>query len=127
MTDAAQRRIVMPSPDLLYAVCRFDLSQAPLRIRADPKLPGYWSVALYGANSDNFFVVNDRQLAGRPLDLVVTSAGPVPAVLPPGARRVVAPSARGLVLMRVLVADYAAEQATVEPARRTLRCDALVP
>lgn len=127
MTDATQRRIVLPSPDLLYAVCRFDVSQAPLRIRADPKLPGYWSVALYAANSDNFLVVNDRQLASKPLDLVVVGKGARPANLPAGVRVVVAPTARGLVLMRVLVADYAAEQATVEAARRTLRCDALTP
>lgn len=128
MTDAAQRRIVLPSPDLLYAVCRFDLARAPLRVRADPKLPGYWSVALYAANSDNFFAVNDRQLAGQPLDLVVVGTqGSTPSALPPGARVVVAPSARGLVLMRVLVADYAAERERVEAARRTLRCDALAP
>lgn len=127
MADATQRRIVLPSPDLLYAVCRFDVSRSPLRIRADAQLPGYWSVALYAANSDNFFVVNDRQLAGQPLDLIVADEGASNAPLPPGARRVVAPSARGLVLMRVLVADYAAERDAVERARRTLRCDALAP
>ena len=58
MTDASQRRVVMPSPDLLYATCAFDVRQRPLRIQADPKLPGYWSIALYAANSDNFFVLN---------------------------------------------------------------------
>jgi uncharacterized membrane protein len=127
MTDASQRRIVMPSPDLLYATCVFDVATRPVRIRADPRLPGYWSVALYAANSDNFFVVNDRQLAGKPLDLALvraqgTLAG---AQLPAGARVVDVPSDRGLVLMRVLVADYAADQAVLEPARRTLRCEAL--
>ena len=127
MTDATQRRIVMPSPDLLYAICLFDVSRQPQRIQADPRLPGYWSVAAYAANSDNFLVVNDRQLAGRPLDLVLVGARGAPAgtVLPPGARVVVAPSERGLVLMRVLVADYAAEKDVLEPARRTLRCEAI--
>lgn len=127
MTDATQRRIVMPSPDLLYATCVFDVSARPLRIRADPRLPGYWSVALYGANSDNFFVVNDRQLAGKPLDLVLVAARGAPAgtELPAAARVISVPSSRGLVLMRVLVADYAAEQAVLEPARRTLSCEAL--
>ncbi len=127
MTDASQRRIVMPSPDLLYAVCVFDVSRRPLRIQADPKLPGYWSVALYASNSDNFFVANDRQLGGQPLDLWVVDGHGVPpgVAVPPGARVVAAPSQRGLVLMRVLVSDYAAEQAVLEPARRTLRCDPL--
>ena len=40
-------------------------------IRADPKTRSYWSIALYAANSDNFFVVNDRQAGGRPVDLVL--------------------------------------------------------
>ena len=90
MTDHTARRVVMPSPDLLYATCRMDLSQGPLRIQADPKTPRYWSIALYASNSDNFFVLNDRQANGQPVDLwlvgphspVATDTGPA------GARRV---------------------------------------
>ncbi len=127
MTDASQRRIVMPSPDLLYAVCPFDVSRAPLRIRADPKAPGYWSIALYAANSDDFFVINDRQAGGRPVDLVLAgpSAYATAAALPEGATLVAAPSARGMLLMRVLVADYAAQREPLEAARATLRCEPL--
>ena len=127
MTDATQRRIVMPSPDLLYATCSIDVSEHPLRIRADPKTPNYWSIALYASNSDNHFVLNDRQAGGAPVDLVVV--GPkayaqAPA-LPPGARVVNPPTPKGLLLRRVLVADYAAEREVVEAARRTLRCEPL--
>jgi uncharacterized membrane protein len=127
MTDASARRIVMPSPDLLYATCAFDVGTRPLRIRADPKSPRYWSIALYADNSDNFFVINDREAAGKPIDIVLI--GPkayaqAPA-LPAGANVIDAPSARGLLLMRVLVADYAAEKSVVEAARGTLSCEAL--
>jgi uncharacterized membrane protein len=127
MTDASQRRIVMPSPDLLYATCSIDVSERPLRIRAEPKTPNYWSIALYASNSDNHFVLNDRQAGGAPVDLVVVGpkAYAQPPAIPPGARVVNAPSARGLLLMRVLVADYAAEREVVEAARRTLRCEPL--
>lgn len=126
MTDHTQRRVVMPSPDLLYATCSFDVRQQALRIQADPKLPGYWSIALYGANSDNFFVLNDRKAAGVPVDLVLIGPDtPEPAAVPAGARMVRAPGGRGLLLMRVLVGDYAAERETVEAARRTLRCTPL--
>ena len=126
MTDASSRRVVMPSPDLLYATCAFDVRQRPLRIQADPKLPGYWSIALYAANSDNFFVLNDRQAAGAPVDLVLLGPDtPAPAGLPAGAKVVTTPSGRGLLLMRVLVGDYAAEREAVEAARRTLRCTPL--
>jgi uncharacterized membrane protein len=48
-----------------------------------------------------------------------------PAGLPAGATVVKAPSSRGMLLMRVLVGDYAAERETVEAARRTLRCEPL--
>ena len=127
MTDHTQRRVVMPSPDLLYATCALDVTERPMRIRVDLRTPGYSSVALYASNSDNFFVLNDRQAAGAPVDLVLLGLQPyaqVP-VIPPGARTVTAPSARGLLLLRVLVADYASEKSVVEAARRTLRCEPL--
>ena len=130
MTDAAQRRVVLPSPDLLYATCPVDLRERPLRVRADPRADGYWSIALYASNTDNYHVVNDRQAAGRGVDLVVLgpkSGGRTPAGLPPGVTVVHAPSSRGLLLMRVLVGDYAAEREVVEAARRTLRCEPLGP
>jgi uncharacterized membrane protein len=130
MTDAAQRRVVLPSPDLLYATCSVDLREQPMRIRADPRTAGYWSIALYASNTDNYFVVNDRQAAGRGVDLVVVgpkSGGATPAGLPPDVTVVHAPSSRGMLLMRVLVGDYAAEREEVEAARRTLRCEPLPP
>ena len=122
--DASARRVVMPSPDLLYAVCVFDVSAGPVRVRANPGLPSYWSIALYAANSDNFFVLNDRQAGSAPVDLWLVSQGPnlKDPVIPPGARLVVSPSTRGFLLMRVLTADYEAEKAVVEPGRRSLQC-----
>ena len=127
MTDHTQRRVVMPSPDLLYATCALDVTERPMRIRVDLRTPGYSSGALYASNSDNFFVLNDRQAGDAPVDLVLL--GPQPyaqdPVIPPGARTVTAPSARGLLLLRVLVADYASEKGVVEAARRTLRCEPL--
>lgn len=127
MTDHAQRRVVMPSPDLLYAACALDVTERPMRIRADLRTPHYSSIALYAANSDNFFVVNDRQDAAGPVDLVLLGPKPyaqAPAI-PSGARTVTAPSAKGLLLMRVLVADPGQDLAAAEAARATLRCEAL--
>lgn len=127
--DANSRRVVMPSPDMLYSVCAFDLRQGPLRIRANPRLDNYWSIALYGANSDNFFVLNDRQAGSAPVDLwLVADAGNSAQGSPPsGAQVVVSPSRTGLLLMRVLTGDYAAEKERVEAARRTLRCESAAP
>ena len=122
--DASARRVVMPSPDLLYSVCVFDVSAGPVRVRANPGLPSYWSIALYAANSDNFFVLNDRQAGAAPVDLWLVSEGPnaQDPAMPPGTRLVVSPSTQGFLLMRVLTADYEAEKAIVEPARRSLQC-----
>ena len=125
-TDHTQRRIVMPSPDLLYATCALDLSKGPMHITAEVAHPRYWSVALYGANSDNFFVVNDRSAAAQRLDLWV---------VPPGADRttmkaedgstvVEAPSRKVLLLMRLLLTDDPADIEIAKSARSTLRCAA---
>ena len=121
---AASRTIVMPSPDLLYSVCAYDTSNGPVRVTANPALPSYWSIALYGANSDNFFVVNDRKAQGQPVNLWLVSEGANAdaKAVPPGAQVVVSPSRKGFLLMRVLTGDYEAEKAIVEPARRTLTC-----
>ena len=124
-TDHTQRRIVMPSPDLLYATCALDLRAGPQRITAQVEHPRYWSVAIYGGNSDNFFVVNDRKTAepGR-LDLWVVAPGADRATLavPAGSTVVEAPTAKNLLLMRLLVTDDPADLASAQRARSSLRC-----
>jgi uncharacterized membrane protein len=97
-----------------------------VRVRAAPQLPNYWSIALYSANSDNFFVRNDRQTAGKPVDLwlVPSSGAPAQDRVPAGAEVVVSPSKTGFLLMGVLASDYQADQMMLEAARRTLRCEA---
>lgn len=127
--NAQSRTVVMPSPDLLYSVCVFDVRDGPVRVRAAPQLPGYWSIALYSANSDNFFVRNDRQAQGAPIDLWLVPAGGDKGTMPvpQGAQVVVSPSDTGFLLMRVLASDYQADQLALESARRTLRCEPAQP
>lgn len=122
--NAKVRTVVMPSPDLLYSVCVYDLSTGPVRVSANPGLASYWSIALYGANSDNFYVVNDRKANGKPVNLwlVHRSSDATALGSAADAQVVVSPSTKGFLLMRVLTADYEAEKAVVEPARRTLVC-----
>jgi len=125
--DASARRIVMPSPDLLYSICLLDLSHGPVRVSADPQWPDYWSLALYAANSDNFFVLNDRQAAGKPVNLLVHGPGAAFVTSASSAWQVVSPSGKALLLMRVLTSDYSAQAQAVEKARRSLRCEAVQP
>jgi len=121
---AAARTVVMPSPDLLYSVCAYDVTTGPVRVSANPNLKSYWSIALYAANSDNFFVINDRKADGKPVDLWLVSEGGTSSArpIPADARVVVSPSKTGFLLMRVLTGDYESEKAVIEPARRTLAC-----
>jgi uncharacterized membrane protein len=126
-TDHRQRRIVMPSPDLAYAVCVWDVSRQPLRVRADPKLGDrYWSIALYAANSDNFFVLNDRQAQGMPVQLILLGPDQEIDLVPPQQAVIVrAPSRQGLLLMRVLIGEPQRDQQAADAARRSLSCEYL--
>lgn len=119
LTTAASRLIVLPSPDLAYALCLYDLRDGPVDIDAQPDWPAYWSVALYADNTDNYLVRNDRIAASRPVHWRLALTKDTPAA---GRELVLAPAARGMVLMRVLVTDRASQAATVAQAQRALQC-----
>jgi uncharacterized membrane protein len=128
-TDHTQRRIVMPSPDLLYATCFFDLTDEPMRVTLSTDYPRYWSIALYASTSDNFFVVNDRSAPDGRVELIVTAASHDSATSIPqnSGTRVVSPTHRGMLLMRLLVNDDPEVRAAAESARRSLRCSGAYP
>lgn len=117
--DAESRAIVRPSPDLLYASCVFDLSEGPIRIAADVA-DGYWSLSLYAANTDNFFVVNDRSAESGRVEIVLVPAGDA-AAAPEGVRVVESPSDRGIALVRTLI-DRDERQPELDAVRRSFRC-----
>ena len=122
LSTAASRVIVLPSPDLAYALCVYDLRKGPVDIDAAPDWPSYWSVALYAANTDNYLVRNDRQAQQRPVHWRLQLSATPHRLLPAGRETVVAPAARGLVLLRVLVADRERQAVTVARAQRALQC-----
>jgi uncharacterized membrane protein len=100
---AGKLRIVRPSPDLLYSLAVFDLEGGPLRITAP--VPGsYVSLSIYGSNSDNFHVTNDRCLVGPEFDVALIGPhDPEPDV---GRALVVrAPSATGVIVFRYFIGD----------------------
>ncbi|MFM8584868.1 MAG: DUF1254 domain-containing protein [Gammaproteobacteria bacterium] len=124
-TDHTQRRIVMPSPDLLYATCFFDLADGPIRVTLSTDYPRYWSIALYASTSDNFFVVNDRSAPEGRVDLTILPSSHDAAtskVQHHGTQVVISPTRRGMLLMRLLVNEDPAVRVSAEAARRSLRC-----
>ena len=100
---ADSRVVVRPSPDLLYSVCAYDVSKAPLRISAS--VPDtYWSLSFFASNTDNFFVINDREVQANPADILLV--GPAMSYKNPGNAQVVtSPSSRGVALIRILITD----------------------
>ncbi|HEY5337567.1 MAG TPA: DUF1254 domain-containing protein [Rhizomicrobium sp.] len=125
--DATSRGVVRPSPDLLYSTCPFDLSKGVLEVKAPVPPDTYWSASAFDANTNNFFAINDRNIGGQPLELIV---------LPPGHTQepdhiagqlvIHSPSVRGLILFRTLISDEK-QFARVDAVRRQANCGVLQP
>lgn len=111
------RRIVRPGPEFAYSACVYELRSEPLHIHV-PASPGYWSLSLYAANSDNYLTVRDIDHRNG-FDLLLSDA----EVLPAGAVR--APGPRGVVLLRRLATDTAAWSA-VTALRKEDVCSSVV-
>ncbi|MES1158569.1 MAG: DUF1254 domain-containing protein [Terricaulis silvestris] len=92
------RAIVRPSPDFAYSACVYDLSHGPVRIAVAP-WSAYWSLSLYGDNSDNYFVLDDRE-AHDGAEITLIRAGSEPPEH--AAQPVESPSTRGIAIIRRL-------------------------
>ena len=117
------RSIVTPSPDLLYGLCVFDVSDGPVRVSMSPPST-YWSLALFDTNTDNVFKLNAADLKGPAADLVLGSAGQASAAKAkfPTAVFFETPHVRGVMLARILVLDRM-DMAAALAAQQSVRCD----
>jgi uncharacterized membrane protein len=98
----------MPSPDLLYAVCAYDLADGPLSIKLDGSYARYWSIALYNSRSDNFLTLSGDTLGASGVDLTIDEKKS---------------TRKGLLLMRVLTGANPAWLTEAETFRKRLRCE----
>ncbi|MGK2740247.1 DUF1254 domain-containing protein [Tepidicaulis sp. LMO-SS28] len=120
--DASSRGVVRPSPDLLYSVCAFDLTQGAVKISAP--VPGsYWSISLYASNTDNFFTVNDRQTRGESAAVILQTEEQTPPA-PNGIPVVISPTPKGLALIRALIPSEEALP-EVEAAVKQAKCEGM--
>ena len=71
-----QAALTNVDPFLKAAVCHFDIARAPLRLYA-PAGPGFWSMAVFDAGSNEVFSMNDRTSVGGDLDAVVATPAQV--------------------------------------------------
>jgi uncharacterized membrane protein len=117
----ASQKIVRSSPDFAYSACVYDLSNGPVVIAAAP-WDEYWSLSLYGDNTDNFFVIDDRE-AHHGAEITLIKRG---APHPDGASMIVeSPSTRGIALMRRLAPTASTYSAAADVAREDV-CAAVV-
>ncbi len=100
------REVVRPSPDLLYSLCAYDVSDSDILVKVG-SAPGYWSISFYHEATNNFDV---RRYGGgsEALRIFTISKGPM-------ARQVVrSPSDRGLALIRRRVGNQEELDAAID-------------
>jgi uncharacterized membrane protein len=124
--DETARRVVRPSPDLLYSICVYDVSKNPLRITTGAPTGTYWSVSFFADNTDNFFVFNDTKAQGKSGTILLIGRGQQLPAQEGAAMVVSAPSPRGLVLFRTLISDEA-RLPEIDRQRREARCEVILP
>jgi uncharacterized membrane protein len=122
LPDEKSRTVVLPSPDLAYVLCPYDLSTGPLTVSFNPPQLPYWSVAAYADNTDNFVVLNDRTMPGGG-KLVLRPAGSPGSTETATTRNVDSPSSRGIVLFRGLMPND--DAALLRQIQESVSCQAL--
>lgn len=94
------QRIVRPSPDLAYAICRFDTTISPVFITA-PTWDGYGSLSIFNRQTDNVFVANLS--AGSDFDGIWVG----PEGLETGQQNTITLDGRGIAVIRRLAPTQA--------------------
>jgi uncharacterized membrane protein len=106
-------QIEKANPEIQSVYCAYDLSAGPVRAYG-PVWDGYWSLSLYQANSDNYYVLTNSETDGA-FDVTI---------LPPGSEaaskdEVVSPSSKGILLIRMFLGSADAIPAAREAAAQT--------
>jgi len=116
-------------PSFAHAVCRYDLTQTPLRVTI-PLAPDYMSVSFYTRHGLPYYALNDRAAAQRVIDLQLMTPAQV-ALLPrdeeiTAADRLIveSPSNEGIVLVRAFVREKGVLDATLARLKEA-RCGPL--
>jgi uncharacterized membrane protein len=116
LTPEAQRRLLPDYPsEAVFGICRFDLRQGPVTLKAD--LPDrFWVLAVYSSSGKTLYTVSDRQsgvnnftlrLVRAPGLLETFTAKDDEDAVTDLAWKVASPDMRGLALVWVPLSDAA--------------------
>ena len=114
--------VVRSSPDLFYALCRYDLSEAEFGFWVIMgKWPGYQSLSFFDAETNNFATIRGVEEEEVWVDLRTSGTQIVDE---DGKRIIVSPTDRGVVLIRRLAPTQELFDQALEAAE-TDSCEAL--
>jgi uncharacterized membrane protein len=118
------------SPDMRYAMCRYDLSSGPLLVSAILPEAG-WSLAIHAPDGENFYLVPGQDQRRTDISFTIARSGERPLIATPGVRRsdvdatqVTSPRLEGLVVIRAPVRGLA-YRGEIEAILKTATCRAL--
>ena len=118
------RTIVRPSPDQLYSACVYDLSHGPIEVSGTAPLDSYWSLSFFAHNTDNFFVINDRDLKQKQFGLILAEQDQSVPAKYANKQVVRSPSETGIIVQRVFI-DKEIRAEELDQQRKTARCKPL--
>jgi uncharacterized membrane protein len=108
------QQVVRSSPDLYYALCRYDLSNPGMQLLVEMgDWPDYQSLSFFAEQTDNFATLRGT---GKPVAVRLLPPGS-----PAGEGAIVSPSAKGIILIRRL-APSAERYAAAAAAGKADRC-----
>ncbi len=114
-------------PAVARAVCRFDLSDGPVRV-AGPVPDGFMSLAFHTPTANVFYALTDRSATRGTLDMVVVTQDQLedlqsedPEDEPVRELRIVSPTTTGFVSLRALALEPS-QMTAAEEALRKVRC-----
>jgi uncharacterized membrane protein len=119
------------SPDMRYAMCRYDISSGPVGVIATLPEAG-WSLAIHAPDGENFYLVPGQDQRRTEIAFTITRTSERPLIATPGVRRsdvdatqVTSPRPEGLVVLRAPVRGTA-YRAETEAILKAATCRPIV-
>ena len=113
LAPPAPGRQILPylPPDMLYAMCRYELTGGPIALTAAVAGPG-WSLSLHTPQGDNFYVLPGNLLQGGEVSFLLVAGAAAEAAhqqrrASPTDTQVASPTIEGLIVVRAPIIGLA--------------------